>query len=87
MIGKQFKDRLKVPSKMGTYMNASISISNMQTADAGTYTCEVRDFPDIGGTTDASSRVHVFGTKAPSGPISSFDPPALDRTVSNMYID
>lgn len=48
-------------------MNASISISNMKTTDAGTYTCEVHNFPDIEGTTQANIRLHVFGTKVPSG--------------------
>lgn len=63
MIGQQFKDRVNVLSKLGTTMNASISISNMKTTDAGTYTCEVHNLPDIEGTTEANIRVHVFGTK------------------------
>ncbi|XP_060747343.1 V-set and immunoglobulin domain-containing protein 1-like [Tachysurus vachellii] len=66
VIGQHFQNRLKVLSKMGIDMNASISISNMQTADAGTYTCEVRNLPDIEGTTEANVRVHVFET--PSQP-------------------
>ncbi|KAG7321210.1 hypothetical protein KOW79_015625 [Hemibagrus wyckioides] len=66
VIGQHFQNRLKILSKMGIDMNASISISNMQTADAGTYTCEVRNLPDIDGITEANSRVHVFET--PSQP-------------------
>ncbi|KAF7697399.1 V-set and immunoglobulin domain-containing protein 1-like [Silurus meridionalis] len=66
VVGQHFKDRLNVLSKMGTFMNASISISNMKTTDAGTYTCEVRNLPDIEGTTEASMRVHVF--EKPSHP-------------------
>ncbi|KAF5895527.1 V-set and immunoglobulin domain-containing protein 1-like, partial [Clarias magur] len=60
VIGQQFANRLNVLSKVGIFMNASISISNMQTADAGTYTCEVHNFPDIDGTTEANSRVLVL---------------------------
>ncbi|KAB5548633.1 hypothetical protein PHYPO_G00057850 [Pangasianodon hypophthalmus] len=66
VIGQHFKDRLNILSKMGSSMNASISISNMQTTDAGTYTCDVHNFPDIEGTTEANIRVHVF--EKPSHP-------------------
>ncbi|KAM9451104.1 V-set and immunoglobulin domain-containing protein 1-like [Clarias gariepinus] len=66
LIGPKFVNRLNVLSKVGTFMNASISISNMQTADAGTYTCEVRNFPDIEGTTEGNSRVRVL--EKPSHP-------------------
>lgn len=48
---------------MGIDMNASISIRNMQAADSGTYTCEVHNLPDIQGTTEANTRVHVMGTE------------------------
>ncbi|TTC00269.1 V-set and immunoglobulin domain-containing protein 1 [Bagarius yarrelli] len=63
IIGPRFQNRLKILSKMGIDMNASISISDMQTADTGTYTCEVHNLPDIEGVTEANARVHVFGVK------------------------
>lgn len=66
-IGEHFRDRLTVLSKLGTSMNASITISNMQTKDSGTYTCEVLNPPDIDGTTQSNIRVHVFGTKTSCG--------------------
>uniref|UniRef100_A0A3B4D6Y3 V-set and immunoglobulin domain-containing protein 1 n=1 Tax=Pygocentrus nattereri TaxID=42514 RepID=A0A3B4D6Y3_PYGNA len=59
-IGKQFQNRLTVHSMINTTKNASISISNMQTADAGTYTCDVRNFPDISGQAEASVTVNVL---------------------------
>lgn len=66
-IGEHFRGRLTVLSKLGTSRNASITISNMQTKDAGTYTCEVLNPPDIDGTTQSNIRVHVFGTKTSCG--------------------
>lgn len=60
-IGPNFKNRLNLLSTLNTTMNASISITNMQVADAGMYTCEVHNPPDIDGTTSATIRVNVLG--------------------------
>ncbi|KAL6470370.1 hypothetical protein MHYP_G00214890 [Metynnis hypsauchen] len=59
-IGQQFRNRLTVHSMINATKNASISISSMQTADAGTYTCDVRNFPDISGQAEASVTVNVL---------------------------
>ncbi|XP_072518513.1 V-set and immunoglobulin domain-containing protein 1-like [Salminus brasiliensis] len=66
-IGKLFEGRLKVLSSINATKNASISITNMQTADAGTYTCDVRNFPDISGQAEASIVVNVL--EKPSYPV------------------
>ncbi|KAI4882500.1 hypothetical protein NFI96_018896 [Prochilodus magdalenae] len=66
-IGKQFRNRLTVLSVINATRNASISISNMQSADSGTYTCDVRNFPDISGQAEASIIVNVL--EKPSNPI------------------
>ncbi|XP_062867858.1 V-set and immunoglobulin domain-containing protein 1-like [Trichomycterus rosablanca] len=65
-IGTRFQNRLSLLSTLNTTMNASISITNMQLADAGTYTCEVHNPPDFQGTTDANTRVNVL--EKPSHP-------------------
>ncbi|XP_066501426.1 V-set and immunoglobulin domain-containing protein 1-like [Hoplias malabaricus] len=66
-IGQKFKNRLMVLSSINGTRNASISISNMQTTDSGSYTCEVHNFPDISGRAEASIKVNVF--EKPSFPI------------------
>ncbi|XP_049322720.1 V-set and immunoglobulin domain-containing protein 1-like [Astyanax mexicanus] len=66
-IGKQFENRVKVLTAINATKNASISISNMQSADAGTYTCDVRNFPDISGQAEASVVVNVL--EKPSYPV------------------
>ncbi|XP_056586197.1 V-set and immunoglobulin domain-containing protein 1-like [Triplophysa dalaica] len=59
-ISPQFKGRLTMLNQVNTTMNASISISNMQAADSGSYTCEAHNIPDIEGITSASVLVKVL---------------------------
>ncbi|XP_028824466.1 V-set and immunoglobulin domain-containing protein 1-like [Denticeps clupeoides] len=59
-IGKMFENRVTVLSNPQTSMNASISISNMQPADTGTYTCEVNNVPDVTGQNEMSILVNVL---------------------------
>jgi hypothetical protein len=61
VVPPEYKGRLSLPPSHGTGGNVSIGISNMQTADSGLYTCEVRNSPDIGGKTEASIVVQVLG--------------------------
>ena len=61
VVPESYQGRLSVPPSHDASGNASISISNMQTVDSGLYTCEVRNFPDIEGKSEASIIVHVLG--------------------------
>ena len=60
-IGQPYVNRLTPPAYPNTTMNASITISNMQVSDGGVYTCDVHNFPDIEGKTEASVAVTVLG--------------------------
>ncbi|XP_068600581.1 V-set and immunoglobulin domain-containing protein 1-like [Brachionichthys hirsutus] len=66
VLGKLFKDRLHLPASPATTRNASITISDMQTSDAGVYTCEVHNIPDVEGQFEASVVVSVL--EKPSSP-------------------
>ncbi|KAF7661573.1 hypothetical protein LDENG_00258660 [Lucifuga dentata] len=59
VIGESYENRLKPPSDPST-RNASITISNMQPSDAGMYTCEVHNLPDVDGKTEATIIVNVL---------------------------
>lgn len=54
----QFKDRIVVSNEPD---NASITISHMQPADSGTYTCDVNNPPDYGGNNIGVLTVSVLG--------------------------
>ncbi|KAL0994136.1 hypothetical protein UPYG_G00118170 [Umbra pygmaea] len=60
VIPQAYKARLTPPTSPATTKNASIVISNMQVSDAGAYTCEVHNLPDISGKTEASITVNVL---------------------------
>ncbi|XP_030649142.1 V-set and immunoglobulin domain-containing protein 1-like [Chanos chanos] len=60
VVGGQFSGRVKVLSSPSDLKNASISISDMQPSDAGTYTCEVHNVPDIEGNNQGNVIVNVF---------------------------
>ncbi|KAJ7996561.1 hypothetical protein DPEC_G00238310 [Dallia pectoralis] len=66
IISNAYKGRLAPPSSPATSNNASVTISNMQVSDAGAYTCEVRNFPDVNGQTEATTIVNVL--EVPSVP-------------------
>ncbi|CAL8281998.1 unnamed protein product [Arctogadus glacialis] len=66
VVPPEYKGRLSLPPSHGTGGNVSIGLRNMQTADSGLYTCEVRNSPDIGGKTEASIIVRVL--EPPSAP-------------------
>uniref|UniRef100_A0A673XIW6 V-set and immunoglobulin domain-containing protein 1 n=1 Tax=Salmo trutta TaxID=8032 RepID=A0A673XIW6_SALTR len=55
VISKPYEGRLKPSSSPASTNNASITISNMKVSDAGAYTCEVRNFPDVSGKTEMPS--------------------------------
>ncbi|KAM7374080.1 hypothetical protein PAMP_006757 [Pampus punctatissimus] len=60
VISKSYEGRFQpppVPTK-----NASVIISNMQPSDAGVYTCEVHNFPDVDGKSEANIIVNVLET-------------------------
>lgn len=61
VIGEHYKDRLQPPDSPTTTNNASVLLSNMQGSDSGTYTCQVHNYPDVDGKSDASIRVTVLG--------------------------
>ncbi|XP_040006785.1 V-set and immunoglobulin domain-containing protein 1-like [Xiphias gladius] len=69
VIPRPYKGRLQPPSSVATTRNASIIISNMQTSDAGVYTCEVHNFPDVDGQSQANIVVNVL--ERPSTPYCS----------------
>uniref|UniRef100_A0A3B4UTI3 V-set and immunoglobulin domain-containing protein 1 n=1 Tax=Seriola dumerili TaxID=41447 RepID=A0A3B4UTI3_SERDU len=52
------------PSSPGSTRNASIIISNMQPSDAGVYSCEVHNFPDVDGQSQVNIIVNVLGKEA-----------------------
>ncbi len=58
---KSYHSRLQPPSSPATTKNASILIRNMQKSDAGVYTCEVHNFPDVDGQSQVSVIVNVLG--------------------------
>ncbi|XP_066212720.1 V-set and immunoglobulin domain-containing protein 1 [Saccopteryx leptura] len=62
----QFKDRIRVSNEPD---NASITISNMQPADSGTYTCDVNNPPDFEGNNQGILIVSVL--VKPSKPFCS----------------
>ncbi|XP_068187430.1 V-set and immunoglobulin domain-containing protein 1-like [Antennarius striatus] len=66
VLGKDYKDRLHPPSSPATTRNASIIISDMQMSDSGVYTCDVHNFPDVDGKSEASIVVNVL--EKPSSP-------------------
>uniref|UniRef100_A0A8C5HW21 V-set and immunoglobulin domain-containing protein 1 n=1 Tax=Gouania willdenowi TaxID=441366 RepID=A0A8C5HW21_GOUWI len=49
--------------------NASITLSNMQQSDAGVYSCDIHNFPDVEGRSQANIIVNVF--EKPSVPFCS----------------
>ncbi|XP_031664516.1 V-set and immunoglobulin domain-containing protein 1-like [Oncorhynchus kisutch] len=59
VISKPYEGRLNAPTYPAT-SNASITISNMQVSDAGAYTCEVHNFPDVNGKTEATIIVNIL---------------------------
>uniref|UniRef100_A0A3Q1FVD0 V-set and immunoglobulin domain-containing protein 1 n=1 Tax=Acanthochromis polyacanthus TaxID=80966 RepID=A0A3Q1FVD0_9TELE len=60
VIANSYNGRIKGPSDPGTTKNASIIISNMQSSDAGIYTCEVHNFPDVQGKSQVVITVNVL---------------------------
>ncbi|KAM4620329.1 V-set and immunoglobulin domain-containing protein 1-like [Polymixia lowei] len=69
VITKPYEGRLQLPSSPSTTKNASIIISNMQPSDAGIYSCEVHNFPDVDGKSEANIIVNVL--EKPSIPYCS----------------
>ncbi|XP_071220350.1 V-set and immunoglobulin domain-containing protein 1-like [Salvelinus alpinus] len=60
VISKPYEGRLKPSISPASTNNASITISNMKVSDAGAYTCEVRNFPDVSGKTEATIIVNIL---------------------------
>lgn len=69
VISTAFEGRLTPPSAPGTSRNASILITNMKPSDAGVYTCDVHNYPDVEGQSQASIVVNVL--ERPSVPYCS----------------
>ncbi|XP_072302647.1 V-set and immunoglobulin domain-containing protein 1-like [Eucyclogobius newberryi] len=65
VVTKPFEGRLQPPLSPATSRNASIILSNMHPADAGVYTCEVHNFPDVNGQSQASIVVNVLEKPSP----------------------
>lgn len=61
LISEDYKGRLQPPSSPATTNNASVLLSNMQVSDSGVYTCEVHNFPDVDGQSEANIMVNVLG--------------------------
>ncbi|XP_070774189.1 V-set and immunoglobulin domain-containing protein 1-like [Enoplosus armatus] len=68
-ISRSYEGRLQPPSSPGSTRNASVIISNMQPSDAGVYTCEVHNFPDVNGQSQVNIIVNVL--ERPSSPYCS----------------
>ncbi|KAI9540830.1 hypothetical protein NQZ68_036587 [Dissostichus eleginoides] len=68
-ISKSYEGRVQPPSSPATTKNASIIIRNMQPSDAGVYSCQVHNLPDVDGHSEADIFVLVFET--PSTPYCS----------------
>ncbi|XP_070839719.1 V-set and immunoglobulin domain-containing protein 1-like [Chaetodon trifascialis] len=66
VITSSYEGRLQPPSSPATTGNASITISNMKSSDSGVYTCEVHNFPDVDGQSQANIIVNVL--EKPSTP-------------------
>lgn len=61
VITGSYEGRLQPPFSPATTKNASVLITNMQTSDAGVYTCEVHNFPDVDGQSEVNIIVNVLG--------------------------
>ncbi|KAF3841345.1 hypothetical protein F7725_007207 [Dissostichus mawsoni] len=59
-ISKSYEGRVQPPSSPATTKNASIIIRNMQPSDAGVYSCQVHNLPDVDGQSEADIFVLVF---------------------------
>ncbi|XP_035480543.2 V-set and immunoglobulin domain-containing protein 1 [Scophthalmus maximus] len=66
VIPSPYAGRLQPPSSPATTRNASIMIHDMQPSDSGVYTCEVHNFPDVNGQSQANIVVNVL--ERPSAP-------------------
>ncbi|KAF0021918.1 hypothetical protein F2P81_025829 [Scophthalmus maximus] len=62
VIPSPYAGRLQPPSSPATTRNASIMIHDMQPSDSGVYTCEVHNFPDVNGQSQANIVVNVLGS-------------------------
>uniref|UniRef100_G3QA99 Ig-like domain-containing protein n=1 Tax=Gasterosteus aculeatus aculeatus TaxID=481459 RepID=G3QA99_GASAC len=60
VIPSPYKGRVRPPQSPGPTKNASITISNMQPSDAGVYTCQIHNFPDVVGQSEANVVVNVL---------------------------
>ncbi|XP_053187978.1 V-set and immunoglobulin domain-containing protein 1-like [Scomber japonicus] len=60
IISDSYSDRFHPPSDPGSSHNASIIISNMQLSDSGVYSCEIHNFPDVTGQSQANIIVNVL---------------------------
>ncbi|XP_074466875.1 V-set and immunoglobulin domain-containing protein 1-like [Sebastes fasciatus] len=69
VITKSYQGRIQPPSSPATTKNASILIRNMQSSDAGVYTCQVHNIPDVVGQSEANIIVNVL--ERPSVPYCS----------------
>ncbi|GAA6218365.1 V-set and immunoglobulin domain-containing protein 1-like [Lates japonicus] len=69
VIPRPYASRVQPPLSPGMTKNASIIMNNMQPSDAGTYTCEVHNFPDVDGQSTANIFVNVL--ERPSAPYCS----------------
>lgn len=61
LIVEPYKGRLQPPHSPATTKNASVLLSNMQKDDSGTYSCEVKNFPDVDGQSEVTITVKVLG--------------------------
>ncbi|KAM8897289.1 V-set and immunoglobulin domain-containing protein 1-like [Spinachia spinachia] len=69
VITSPYKGRVQPLLSPGLTKNASITISNMQLSDAGVYTCQIHNFPDVVGKSEANIVVNVL--EKPSAPYCS----------------
>ncbi|XP_034745122.1 V-set and immunoglobulin domain-containing protein 1-like [Etheostoma cragini] len=60
VVTKAYEGRLQPSSSPATTKNTSIVISNMQPSDSGVYTCQIHNFPDVDGPSEANIIVNVL---------------------------
>lgn len=60
VITEDYAGRLDAPISPDTTKNVSVVLKNVKVTDSGLYTCDVNNFPDVEGSTEANIKVTVL---------------------------